>query len=367
MISQRLPGHRSSSPSSRSLVAIAVAVPAGRRDRRSLTTGRPAPAARSWRSPSSSVVLAAIPDFLLGVGLVYVFAVSLGWLPVAGRTGADVVRPAGAGARARPGRGAGPHRPRRDARRAARPTTSARPGPSGCPPGASTCGTRCRTRSPRRSPSAACCSASLVAGTVLVENVFAWPGLGSTIVQSILAKDYPVVQGIVLVYGVGVLLVNTVVDVALAVLDPRSTIRGARCRVPRWQSQWAQDVRGRRSGRPPRSLLAARARCSPSSRPILWSDAGQRRRHRAPSCAGRRRRTGSAPTTWAATSSSGSSSPPGSRSSWHCSRRRSAVAGGLVLGTAPVAARRAAPGGCHARWSTSPSRSPGCCSPCSSP
>jgi peptide/nickel transport system permease protein len=67
--------------------------------------------------------------------------------------------------------------------------------------------------------------AGLVAGTVLVENVFAWPGLGSTIVASILAKDYPVVQGIVLVYGVGVLLVNLLVDIALALLDPRSTIR----------------------------------------------------------------------------------------------------------------------------------------------
>jgi peptide/nickel transport system permease protein len=68
---------------------------------------------------------------------------------------------------------------------------------------------------------------ALVAGTVLVENIFAWPGLGGTIVQSILAKDYPTVQGVVLVYGVGVLLVNLVVDVALAVLDPRSTIREA--------------------------------------------------------------------------------------------------------------------------------------------
>jgi peptide/nickel transport system permease protein len=65
----------------------------------------------------------------------------------------------------------------------------------------------------------------LVAATVLVENVFAWPGLGSTIVQSILSKDYPVVQGIVLVYGLGVLLVNLAVDVGLALLDPRSTIR----------------------------------------------------------------------------------------------------------------------------------------------
>jgi peptide/nickel transport system permease protein len=66
---------------------------------------------------------------------------------------------------------------------------------------------------------------TMVAGTVLVENVFAWPGLGSTIVSSILSKDYPVVQGVVLVYGVGVLAVNLIVDVALALLDPRSTIR----------------------------------------------------------------------------------------------------------------------------------------------
>ncbi|MCQ0010540.1 ABC transporter permease subunit [Actinomadura madurae] len=66
---------------------------------------------------------------------------------------------------------------------------------------------------------------ALVAGTVLVENVFAWPGLGSTIVKSILTKDYPVVQAIVLVYGVGVLISNLAVDAALAVLDPRSTIR----------------------------------------------------------------------------------------------------------------------------------------------
>jgi peptide/nickel transport system permease protein len=67
--------------------------------------------------------------------------------------------------------------------------------------------------------------AGLVAGTVLIENVFAWPGLGQTMVGSIISKDYPVVQGIVLVYGTGVLLVNLAVDVTLALLDPRSTIR----------------------------------------------------------------------------------------------------------------------------------------------
>jgi peptide/nickel transport system permease protein len=45
------------------------------------------------------------------------------------------------------------------------------------------------------------------------------------IVQSLLSKDYPVVQAVVLVYGIGVLLVNLVIDIVLALLDPRSTIR----------------------------------------------------------------------------------------------------------------------------------------------
>lgn len=64
----------------------------------------------------------------------------------------------------------------------------------------------------------------LVAGTVLIENVFAWPGLGTAIVTAIQQKDYPVVQAIVLVYGLAVLLTNVIVDAVLAVLDPRSLI-----------------------------------------------------------------------------------------------------------------------------------------------
>ncbi|GCD93060.1 ABC transporter permease [Embleya hyalina] len=67
--------------------------------------------------------------------------------------------------------------------------------------------------------------AGLLTGTVLVENVFAWPGLGMTMVQAITQKDYPLVQGIVLVYGTLALLINFAVDVLLAVTDPNSTIR----------------------------------------------------------------------------------------------------------------------------------------------
>lgn len=63
---------------------------------------------------------------------------------------------------------------------------------------------------------------SLVAGTVLVETVFAWPGIGSEIVSSITQKDIPMTQGLVLVLGAIVLLVNFLVDMALTAIDPRT-------------------------------------------------------------------------------------------------------------------------------------------------
>lgn len=68
---------------------------------------------------------------------------------------------------------------------------------------------------------------AMIIGTVLVENVFAWPGIGSQIAQSVVARDYAVVQGIVLVLGAAVLIANFAVDALLAVVDPRSTIRQA--------------------------------------------------------------------------------------------------------------------------------------------
>ncbi|MEV0620155.1 ABC transporter permease [Nonomuraea sp. NPDC050404] len=65
---------------------------------------------------------------------------------------------------------------------------------------------------------------SLVAGTVLIETVFVIPGLGTTIVSSITAKDYPMIQGVVLVYAILVLALNLLIDLVLATLDPRSSI-----------------------------------------------------------------------------------------------------------------------------------------------
>lgn len=67
--------------------------------------------------------------------------------------------------------------------------------------------------------------AGLVAGSVLVESIFAWPGLGRQFVTSITNYDYPLVQALVLVYGGMVLCIHFAVDVLLALIDPRSTIR----------------------------------------------------------------------------------------------------------------------------------------------
>ncbi|MFI6290612.1 ABC transporter permease [Nonomuraea sp. NPDC050790] len=66
---------------------------------------------------------------------------------------------------------------------------------------------------------------ALIAGSVLVEYVFAWPGLGMKIVESITQKDYPVAQGVILVYGAIVLVVNFAVDLVLGKLDPTSSIK----------------------------------------------------------------------------------------------------------------------------------------------
>lgn len=64
----------------------------------------------------------------------------------------------------------------------------------------------------------------IVAGTVVVETVFAIDGLGTTIVTSITSKDYPMIQGVVFVYATLVLVLNLVVDLILATVDPRSSI-----------------------------------------------------------------------------------------------------------------------------------------------
>lgn len=65
--------------------------------------------------------------------------------------------------------------------------------------------------------------ASLIGGAVVVEMVFARPGLGTELVRGVISGDYPVVQGITLVLGCSVVIVNTLVDLTVAALDPQTT------------------------------------------------------------------------------------------------------------------------------------------------
>jgi peptide/nickel transport system permease protein len=61
----------------------------------------------------------------------------------------------------------------------------------------------------------------LLGGAVIVESIFAWPGIGRLTVNAILARDFPLVQGCVLVIATMFALVNLIVDVSYAIIDPR--------------------------------------------------------------------------------------------------------------------------------------------------
>src|SRR5215471_8794788 len=61
----------------------------------------------------------------------------------------------------------------------------------------------------------------LITGAVILETVFAWPGVGRLLVTGVSGRDFPVVQGVTLMVAVVVLLVNLLVDIAYAYVDPR--------------------------------------------------------------------------------------------------------------------------------------------------
>jgi ABC-type dipeptide/oligopeptide/nickel transport system permease component len=61
----------------------------------------------------------------------------------------------------------------------------------------------------------------LLGGSVVVESVFAWPGVGWLMLQGIQNRDLPLVRAVVLVVGLGFVLINLVVDLLYSYLDPR--------------------------------------------------------------------------------------------------------------------------------------------------
>lgn len=68
--------------------------------------------------------------------------------------------------------------------------------------------------------------AHLMAGAAIIETVFAWPGLGQLIVEAIYGRDYPLIQGFVLFTGTLFVFTNLLVDLGYALLDPRVRLGG---------------------------------------------------------------------------------------------------------------------------------------------
>jgi peptide/nickel transport system permease protein len=204
------------------LVAMIVAIPLGMAAAILTRGGRRRRMADAFSIGTGTLI--SIPDYLMATALVAVFAVGLGWLPVADETGpTSYLLPVAALAAL----------PTAAVARLARVETAKVLGEEYMRVARS-------KRLPARRlylrhllPNALTATltvgglllGSLIAGTVIVENVFAWPGLGSAVTQALIEKDYPLVQGIVLLLGGIALVANTAVDVLLGLLDPRSLIR----------------------------------------------------------------------------------------------------------------------------------------------
>jgi peptide/nickel transport system permease protein len=62
---------------------------------------------------------------------------------------------------------------------------------------------------------------TLIGGAVITEAVFDWPGLGTTVIEAIRVRDWPILQGSLIVIGIGFVLVNIAVDTLYAYLDPK--------------------------------------------------------------------------------------------------------------------------------------------------
>lgn len=203
------------------LVALFAALPVGIGAAVSMQTGR-----RRLLDAAISAVLGmliAIPGFLLAVGLIALFAVQLGWLPAAGWGGPlDAVLPVLALA-------LGPlaylarivqvemlnvldmtYMTTARAKRLPARVIYLRHALPNILTASLTVG--------------GLLLSGMIAGTVFIETIFAIPGLGALMVPAVGAKDYPVVQGLVIVYALIILGVNLIVDLILISVDPRSSI-----------------------------------------------------------------------------------------------------------------------------------------------
>lgn len=166
-----------------------------------------------------AIIGVSMPHFWLGLLLLFLFSVTLGWLPVAGGDWRSLILPAltlglaTAAVLARMTRSTMIDVLDQDFVRTARA--------KGLP------GTLVLSRHVLRSglvPISAMLGmqfAYLMGGAIVVENVFAWNGLGRLAIQAVLARDYPLIQGFILFFATIVALASVVIDLLYALLDPR--------------------------------------------------------------------------------------------------------------------------------------------------
>jgi peptide/nickel transport system permease protein len=168
-----------------------------------------------------SAALSSVPSFLLGLGLVSAFALTLRWLPAAGSGGAShMVLPALTLAL---GLAAFSARVVRNAvmgTRAAFFMTFVRI--KGLAAGRAFLVHGLRNAAVPVATFAAVQFIYVMDGFVVIETLFAYPGLGSFLVKSLLARDVPVITGAGLVIGIAFALINLAADLACLALDPRS-------------------------------------------------------------------------------------------------------------------------------------------------
>jgi peptide/nickel transport system permease protein len=199
-----------------------VAVPTG--ILAAVRRGRPS----DWIASVAAPVGLSLPSFRPGILLILAFSVGARLLPSLGlrravgrsRGRAGASRAAGADARGRPRRGNGAHDPGGDAGGAPRDyirTARAK----GLGRRAVVLGHGFRNALIPVVTLSGLQFGQLLGGVVVTETIFAWPGVGKLTVDAIFARDYPVVQGAILMAATLFVLVNPGVDLLYAVLDPR--------------------------------------------------------------------------------------------------------------------------------------------------
>jgi peptide/nickel transport system permease protein len=199
-------------------ICLAIAIPAGVFSARHRGS-------REDRATSFFTLLGlSVPNFALGPILILVFSIEIGWLPVSGRGGfSHLILPAatlGAALAAiltRMVRGSMIEELSSDYVRTARAKGISETAvlfrhafPNALIPVITIVGLQ---------------FGSLLAGTIVTETIFSWPGIGRLAVQAISARDYPLLQGCILIIAVSYVGVNLLTDLVYAMVDPRVRLR----------------------------------------------------------------------------------------------------------------------------------------------